>query len=146
LSLQTFASFAVNTHLVDGLQVSSVQGLLSLQTRGDPPAQAPFWQRSPTVHALKSLHELVLFTWTHSPVARSHESVVHTFSSLQGSGEPRQTPLLHTSLRVHGFPSSQGLWLKAKPQPRRGWQVAVVHGFASSGQATGVPTQVPFSQ
>jgi len=43
-----------------GLQLSSVHGLLSLQTTALPGLQLPFWQASPTVQAVPSLHVAVL--------------------------------------------------------------------------------------
>jgi hypothetical protein len=51
----------VYTHPVAGLHVSSVHGLLSLQTTGVPGLQTPPPQVSPKVHAFPSLHGFVLF-------------------------------------------------------------------------------------
>ena len=47
-----------------GLQLSSVQGLPSLQLGGGPPTQAPPLQVSSVVQALPSLHVLLLLVWT----------------------------------------------------------------------------------
>jgi hypothetical protein len=54
-SLNVFVLSFVNTHPEVGLQESSVQGLLSLQTVGEPGVAVPFTQASPVVHALPSL-------------------------------------------------------------------------------------------
>jgi hypothetical protein len=51
----------VYTHPVAGLHVSSVHGLLSLQTTGVPGLQTPPPQVSPKVQAFPSLHGFVLF-------------------------------------------------------------------------------------
>jgi hypothetical protein len=45
---------------VAGLQASSVHPLTSLQTLAVPGLHCPFWQMSPVVQALPSLHEAVL--------------------------------------------------------------------------------------
>ncbi len=54
-SLHVFASFAAKTQPEFGLQVSSVHGLLSLQTRAGPAVHVLFQQKS-TVQALPKLH------------------------------------------------------------------------------------------
>ena len=84
LSSQAAVLF-VKTHPVAGAHVSVVQTLPSLQTSVPAPAwQLPPAQTSPVVHALPSLHEMVLLVKTH-PVAGLHVSVVHTLPSLQTS-------------------------------------------------------------
>ena len=57
-----------------------MQESASSQFRGVPGKHAPPEQVSPTVQALPSLHEAVLFTGTHAPVP-SHKSSVQTFTS-----------------------------------------------------------------
>src|SRR5439155_1345728 len=52
------------THPVVGLQVSSVQGLPSLQFSGVPGWHVPPLHTSPAVQALPSEHGAVLFVWT----------------------------------------------------------------------------------
>jgi hypothetical protein len=61
-------------HPVAGAHESTVQGLLSLQFTGAPLAQAPFWQLSPVVHMLPSLHGVpaVLTGFEQMPVAGAH--------------------------------------------------------------------------
>jgi hypothetical protein len=51
------------TQPLAGLQESSVQALRSSQFGAEPPVQVPSEQASPTVHALPSSHEAVLFSW-----------------------------------------------------------------------------------
>jgi hypothetical protein len=53
------------SHPVDGLQLSSVHGLLSLQVTPVPGTHAPAEQASPVVHALPSSHAAVLLTYSH---------------------------------------------------------------------------------
>jgi hypothetical protein len=60
LSLQEAVLF-VWKHPVAGLQASSVQTLLSLQSGGGPPLHVPPPQVSFVVQALLSVHEAVLF-------------------------------------------------------------------------------------
>src|SRR5262249_29194446 len=50
------------THPLAGLQLSSVQTLLSLQLSAGPGVQTPPWHVSPFVHALLSVHD-VPFGW-----------------------------------------------------------------------------------
>ena len=58
----------VKTHPVAVLQLSAVHTLLSLQTVAAPGWHVPPPQVSPVVHALPSLHAIVLFVKT-QPVA-----------------------------------------------------------------------------
>ena len=55
LSSYVFVLSFVNKQPDDGLQESSVQTLLSLQTVGVPDVVTPFTQASPVVQALPSL-------------------------------------------------------------------------------------------
>jgi hypothetical protein len=96
---------------LDGLQLSSVQGLLSLQFADAPGTHAPPLHVSAVVQALPSLHGAVLEVCAH-PVAGLQPSSVHTLLSLQsGGGPPVQDPPLHVSFVVHKFPSSHTLLL-----------------------------------
>jgi hypothetical protein len=108
-SPQPLLLFGVNTHPVAGLQVSSVHGLLSLHTRGAP-VQVPFPHVSLIVHALLSLHALVLGT-PHWPLPLQ-TSLVHTLPSLvQGvpCGDRHESVasmqvFWHTGPFAHGLP------------------------------------------
>ena len=70
-----------------GTHESVVQTFASSQLNAGPGAQAPPAHVSVVVHALPSLHAMVLFACAH-PVAGTHESVVQTFPSSQPSGVP----------------------------------------------------------
>jgi hypothetical protein len=110
-----------------GLQVSVVQTLPSLQTRGVPAVHTPAWQVSSPLQRLPSAHE-----------------------EPSGSTVLLHTPALQTSL-VQGFPSAQS---PSTPQvwqpgigvfwhPLTGWHVSVVQALPSL-QLRGVPAvQVP---
>src|SRR5438876_4045309 len=105
------AVLLVWTHPVAGLQLSSVQGLPSLQLGAGPPTQLPPLQVSLVVQALPSLHGSVLLVCVH-PVAGLQPSVVQTLPSSQlGGGPPTQLPPLQVSAVVQAFPSSHGLEL-----------------------------------
>jgi hypothetical protein len=67
----------------DGLQLSSVHGLLSLQSVGPPPWHEPPPQASLAVHGLPSLQGLVLFVKKQAPVDGLQASVVQALLSLQ---------------------------------------------------------------
>ncbi len=147
LSLQVPEFFGVCTHPVAGLQLSSVQALLSSQLSGVVPGlQVPFSQTSPVVQAFPSLQVTEFGVKTQFPVIGSQESVVQGLPSSQFFWVPAHTPLEQTSLIVHGFPSSHAALLKTWVQPVSGLQEAVVQTLLSSGQVTGVPVQVPFEQ
>jgi hypothetical protein len=77
----------VKTQPVAGLQVSVVQTLLSLQTRGAPGWQAPPEHTSLTVQASPSEQATVLLALT-QPLAGLQVSVVHTLLSLQLNAVP----------------------------------------------------------
>jgi hypothetical protein len=113
------------------LQLSVVQGLLSLQTTAWPGLQAPPEQASPVVHALPSLHAAVLLVWMHPDVGLQ-ESSVHGLLSLQLSAVPAwQVPPPQTSPVVQAFPSLHGSVLFVWTHPVDGLQVSVVHGLLS---------------
>jgi hypothetical protein len=91
-----------------GSQESVVQRLPSSQLTGFP-LQVPAAHTSPVVHALPSLHGLVVGVLT-QPEAGLHESAVHWFPSLQSAvGPGAHTPFpSQPSLRVHALPSVHG--------------------------------------
>ena len=95
----------VVTQPVAGLQVSVVQGLLSLQTAAVPAWQLPPPHASPVVHALPSSHGLVLLVKT-QPVAGLQVSVVQALLSSQTTGAPgTQAPPPQMSPVVQALPS-----------------------------------------
>ena len=135
-SLQEFV-LLVNTQPVAIVQVSVVQGLLSLHTMPTP-AHTPPLQTSPDVQAFASSQANVLLVKTH-PLAGLHVSVVQTLLSLQTTAAPaKQAPPPQVSPVVQAFPSSQADVLFVKTQPVTGSQVSVVHGLTSS-QTTAAP-------
>jgi hypothetical protein len=137
------AELSVWTHPVAGSQVSSVQTLPSLQFGGAPPTQLPPEQVSFVVQALPSLHEAVLFVWTH-PVAGLHESSVQPFPSLQlGGSPPTQAPPKHVSFVVQALPSLQDAVLFVCTQPVAGLHESSVQTFPSLQFGGTPPTQLP---
>src|SRR5205823_14162967 len=134
---------------VDGLQVSSVQGLPSSQLGAAPPTHRPPLQASLVVQALPSLQGGVLLPWR-QPVVGSQLSSVQRLLSLQlSAGPPAQLPWLQVSLVVQALPLVQGAVLFVWTQPVAGLQVSSVEALASSevgGAApkhgTGVQTSV----
>ena len=138
---------SINTHPVLGSQESTVQGLLSLQTIGDPATHFPLLQTSSIVQAFPSSQELLLNVNVH-PLSGSQESVVQGLLSLQTIGDPAtQLPLLQTSPVVQAFPSSQAVPLltSINTHPVSGSQESTVQGLLSL-QAIGVPIQLPLLQ
>jgi hypothetical protein len=134
------------TQPVAGLQESSVQPLLSLQSRAGPPTHTPPLHASAIVHAFPSLHAAVLFVWTH-PVAGLQESSVQPLLSLQSSaGPPAQAPPLQVSTVVHALPSSHGATLSVCRQPVPGMHESSVQGLPSSQLNGDDPAQVPPEQ
>ena len=118
LSSQGF-EFATCVHPLAGLQLSSVQGLPSLQSTGAPPMQTPPEQVSFVVHALPS---------SHAP----------------GTGVPPwHRPSVHDSLTVQGFASSQPALFGVCTHPVSGLQVSSVHELASSQFVGPPPEQRP---
>ena len=131
-----------NTHPVAESHESVVQTLLSPQTFGPPGWQAPAEQKSPTVHALPSLHTSAFAAWTH-PVTVSQLSVVQPLPSSQFCRDPAwHDPKAQTSPTVQAFPSSQGCAFAANTHPIAVLQLSFVQSFASS-QTAGVPPHVP---
>src|SRR5262245_19668706 len=127
---------------MDGLQESSVQGLLSSQLMAEPAPQTPLEQVSPVVQALPSSHDPETFAWTH-PMLVSQESLVQTLLSLQEAvmsvwthpvevlheslvqallssqlvaPPPTQLPPLQASPVVQALPSLQAAVLSVGPQ------------------------------
>jgi hypothetical protein len=136
----------VNSQPIVGSQESSVQTLPSLQVGGGPPTQAPSAQVSLVVHALPSLHGLVLFTFRH-PMGASQLSSVQTLPSPQlGGGPPTHTPPEQASPVVQAFPSLQSTLLSVNAQPVPGSHVSVVQRFPSLHTNGGPPTHAPATQ
>src|SRR6266849_184134 len=133
----------VCTQPVTGLQLSSVQTLLSLQLAAGPPTHAPAAQVSLVVQAFPSLQGPVLLVCT-QPVAGTQLSSVQTLPSSQlGAGPPTQVPPLQVSLVVQAFPSLQGLVLLVCTQPVAGLQLSSVQTLPSSQLGAGPPTHAP---
>jgi hypothetical protein len=93
---------------VDGLQLSVVQTLASLQERGVPAVHPPLWQISAPLQALASLHEVPFRTGACSqPKTGSQVSVVQGLASLQLSAAPAvHTPLWQVSSPLQTLPSA----------------------------------------
>ena len=130
----------------DGLQLSSVQGLLSSQLCGGPPMQTPCWQLSCVVQALPSSHVFPFKLCLHPPCG-SQASVVHALPSLQLRGGPAvQEPFEQVSLVVQGLPSLHepvfGVWT----QPDCGLHVSLVQVLPSSQFSGGPATHDPPEQ
>jgi len=126
-----------------GLHPSVVQTLPSSQFGAGPPTQLPPVHVSFVVHALLSLHGLLLFTCV-QPLAGLQPSVVQTLPSSQfGAGPPWQLPPAHASFVVHALPSSHALLLLACVQPLAGLHPSVVQTLPSSQFGAGPPTQAP---
>jgi hypothetical protein len=95
------------------------------------------------VHALPSLHEVVLFVCT-QPVEVLHESFVHGFPSLQfGAAPPTHFPPEQVSFVVHAFPSLHAIVLFEWTQPVAALHESFVHGFPSSQFGAAPPTHFP---
>jgi hypothetical protein len=95
---------------------------------------------------LPSLHDAVLFVWTH-PVAGLHESSVQPFPSLQlGGTPPTQLPPEQVSFVVQALPSSHDAVLFVWTQPVAGSQVSSVQTFPSSQFGAAPPAQLPPEQ
>jgi len=140
------AVFAALTQPTTALQLSSVQGLVSLQSGGAPPTQPPALQVSAVVHAFPSSHGTVLLVCV-QPVAGLQLSSVHVLESLQFLGKPDvHVPPVHVSPTVQALPSLQGTVLLVCRQPRAASQVSFVHTFESSQLGAAPPRQVPALQ
>jgi hypothetical protein len=137
------AVLSVWTQPPDESQVSSVQGLLSLQSTVRLPAHTPLAHVSFAVQKLPSSQDAVLFVWTH-PVAGSQESSVQGLLSLQSvAGPPAHAPLAQVSPVVQALPSSQNAVLFVLTQPVTGSQLSSVHTLASSQLGAEPPMQAP---
>jgi hypothetical protein len=78
------------------------------------------------------------------PVAETHESVVHTFESLQLAGAPlTQAPEAQMSLLVQALPSVQGPVLFEYVHPLDGLQASSVHTLPSLQSSAGPGAQLP---
>ena len=97
LSLQTIAGFSHKP--VAGLQLLAVQALPSLQAGGGPPVQTPAAHESFVVHALPSSHAPVMFVCVQLPFTQA--SAVHARPSLQSeSAAHTETRLTHQPERL----------------------------------------------
>lgn len=133
---------------VETLQLSAVQGLLSLQTVALP-THEPLTQVSLLVHALPSLQLPVLLVKT-QPEPAEQVSVVHALLSLQlRLPEPTHKPLLlqvsvvvHRLLSLHAAPDrlKEPALLQA---PVEVLQVSNVHGLVSAQLLRLVKVQLP---
>jgi hypothetical protein len=147
--LQTFASAhgvpfrtAAAVQPKDGLQLSVVHTLPSLQTSAVPAVHVPLWHVSGPLQTFPSEHEVPFSTAdVVHPVAGLQPSVVHTLPSLQTSGVPpahappwQDSGPLQTLPSEHAVPLATGVVV----QPDVGLQESVVHGFESL-QTSGVP-------
>jgi len=116
----------------------------SSQLSASPPTHRPALHVSWVVQALPSSHGAVLLA-CRQPRARSQESVVHTFPSLQLGGDPpTQLPFpSQVSWVVQALPSSHGAVLFVRTQPLAGLQESVVQTFPSLQLGGGPPRQCP---
>jgi hypothetical protein len=131
---------------VAGLQVSVVQGLLSLQVSAAPPAHTPAEHASLVVQAFPSLHGATLLVCV-QPVTGLQASSVQTLASSQfGAAPPTQAPAEQVSPVVQALPSSQGAMLFVWTQPVAGLHASSVHTFASSQFGAAPPTHTPAEQ
>ena len=145
LSLQDNV-FAVLTQPLDGLQLSSVQGLPSLHTLAAPGTHAPLAQMSLTVQALLSLHARI-FAANTQPLPLSQLSLVHGLLSLQVTAGPAtHAPALQMSPLVHALLSLQVLVLLAIVQPSAGLQLSSVQGLPSLHTLAAPGTHAPLAQ
>jgi hypothetical protein len=115
---------------VAGVHPSSVQTLLSLQLGAGPPTQVPPLHASFVVHALPSLHGVLLLTVT-QPMDGLQLSSVQPLASSQTVGPPGwQLPPEHTSPSVHAFASLQTSLLGAfTHDPNGATQLSSVQPF-----------------
>jgi hypothetical protein len=111
-------------------QLSSVQGLPSLQAAAAPGRHEPNAQASPVVQGLPSSQAFVLFAKT-QPVDVSQLSLVQPLPSSHTRGEPAQAPAEHVSPVVQAFPSSHASWLLENTHPVAGSHASVVHTLLS---------------
>jgi hypothetical protein len=137
---------AGKTHPFAGSQLSSVQGLPSLQVGAAPPTHLPPAHRSDVVQALPSSQALVLLA-TMQPVEVSHESSVQGFLSSQVMVVPVHLPATQWSLLVQALLSLQAFALSlVNTQPLAGAHESSVQGFLSSQANAAPPTHALFAQ
>jgi hypothetical protein len=139
-SLQEAVLKSVLSQPVDGLQVSFVQTLPSLQSVGPPPTHEPPEQASPVVQALPSLQEAVLFVCTHPEAGLQLSSVQPLPSSQFGAAPPTQLPPAQVSFVVQALPSSHEAVLFVCTHPEAGLQLSSVQPLVSSQEMV-LPTQ-----
>ncbi len=127
-----------------GLHAWSIHLFLSSQSTATPASHLPAWHASFLVHGLPSLHAPLAATATQPPVLVSQLFVVQTLLSSQPLAAPAwHWPAWHTSLRVHGLPSSQLPALAvvlhlpvATSQPSRVQALLSSHATALPGEHT----------
>ena len=130
LSVQTTV-FTVKLQPLSLPHVSSVHGLLSLQTMALPPVHALLAHTSLPVHASPSSHGKVL-AWNTQPTLGWQASDVHGLASSHATLVPGwQLPDAQASFCVHWLSSLHGAVLCVKTQPVAGAQVSSVHGLPS---------------
>ena len=134
----------VCTQPLVGLQLSSVQTLLSSQTTGVV-VHVPATQVSPLVQASPSVHSTALSLVYWQPPVVSHSSVVQGLPSLQFTAvKTLQLLAPHVSPAVQALLSLQVTSLARKTQPpARSSQELSVHGLLSSQPRT-APRQTPW--
>ncbi len=135
----------VCTHPVAGLQLSSVQGLPSLQLSAGPLLHLEPRQLSCVVHASPSSQGSRLWMLVH-PNDGLHPSLVHRFpSSHSRAGPPVHPPPEQLSCVVHALPSSQGavFWVWVHPVAES--HPSSVHALPSLQLFAG-PSHVPLAQ
>ena len=137
------AVLSVCTQPLAALQVSSVQGLPSLQPKAAPGTHTPPPHTSLTVQALSSLHGDVLLTcW--QPPAALQVSVVHGLLSSHASAGPgTQPPPLHVSVVVQALPSLHAAVLFTCWHPSLASQESLVQPLPSSHDSAAPATQLP---
>ena len=148
LSLKVLVLSLVNTQPEAGLQESSVQTLLSLQTIAAPGVATPFTQASPEVQALLSLNVFVLSLVNTHPEAGLQESSVQTLLSLQTVGAPGvATPPMQTSPDVQALLSLKVLVLSlVNTHPEAGLQESSVQTLLSLQTIAAPGVATPFTQ
>ena len=101
-----FAQASPQVQAMPSLQVVPV----SLVTTHAPVAQTSLVHVLLSLQSMSALHWLpqpAMAAWAQTPVATTHESVVHTLASSQLASEPLHTPKLHKSSTVQALLSLQ---------------------------------------
>ncbi len=126
LPSEQVAEFASDTQPEPTTQLSSVQGLPSLQTVGAPPTHAPSEHVSPCVHAFASSQGSAFGTaW--QPLAGAQTSDVQGLPSLHTTVAPlTHIASAHVSPVVHAFPSVHAALLAVCVQPAVGSHASLV--------------------